>query len=1050
MTNTLFLATLFGIEYLIAYAIIAAISIGAGLLLRAKSQSNQAAQATDQPTNQSVRGGYIPLVMGRRRVGTCFLWTGDREEVQESMGLTGGGKGGGGGGDIKQLVYNERGWIGLCCGKAVAIYGIYKDGRPLANSKFAQPFAPSGSKIDFEKDGSAFIYWGSDHGDPALDGLGLLNVASGIASKWEGVCFLLFDRLRLGTVARWGNLEFDVRTCPPVDIPGFDTTKIIIPGIVDSSEDGWNPAVCIYILLTDISPLGCAVPRCRVDITSFVTAANTLYTEGLGANILFQDGQVGDAVVGAILEDIGAMLFEVDGRIGLKLIRTVASPIIIDDSVMQPPFEEIDRFHRAIQLDQVVFSYANIGREFAPDIVNLDDDGNSDFGTKRRQRKVALTIATNETVAWKIANRRVVEGFTPLAKYGIKFIRDFKTLNPGDVCRHPVLGDLRLIEIKFDANSADTNCLFIQDNYGAAPNYTDPDDGGTTTPVGAPLNDIIYQVLELSRIAYKLSGASDGLPQFLAFRVRGAPTVSKARIWFGIDPLELTAIQLTTKRQCGGWLTEAYRQTHNAIDREVGFTVNILSHYPVNYTDAQKVSYCQDIAASIPVGATNTFTSGNIYALIQNYVYIGSGAQTTTVSNSAEVVYVKTITAGVTQVIGGVTVVVQYKLSGIVRGRYDTMNQSHASGSTVIFYQKNLTGQTPASATRETALNGLNYFTRSTALNSNGIETPLISSPKSNITPLQLKLYSPQPSKWVLWGEALSSPKPLGDASEGTDPTWFGKTAFNNTGLWSINAVASHTNSYALKVIAIAPYVEILSAICVDFDYGHEGVVAKAAGVGNDSVGETELCKTKWVLKVKCSLYNIQTNLFDTITLKTIEVCNPASADLSGVGANQSRFIGKMSVKYTKTMHQADMQTISDYSNGGGTGDYINCASYRDRTAREAQRDPLNRFGTANTFVIGDVYTVQGGKGGLPNGTEIKCFYLELENSLVGVSPSIMQASRHYYSHTQGLKYRFGAQIQGTSNVDDSLHSGSSTLDTPPTITKNVPQDPYYIPPESI
>ena len=966
------LAAFFGIDFLIAAALLSAVSIGAGLLLRRKSTASSLEQM-DQPSHQTVRGGFIPVVMGRRRVGSCFLWTGDRLEVEEVVGSVPGGKGfGGGSQDVKQTVYFERGWIALCADRAFKIHGIYKDGRLVENSGFSSPFMPSGSKIDFGKDGAAYIFWGRNHkrSNPALV---MLNDITGIQSRWENVCWMWFDRLRLGTVARWGNLEFDIETAPPSGVCGFTAPPAV--------GEGWNPALCIVILLNEEAPVGCAIPSCRIDFSSFSAVGAAMAQEGLSANILLQDGQTAETVIAGILEDIGAMLYEVDGKIGIRLVRKVTSPIEVDDSVMLPPYEEIDRFHRVTQVDQVVYTYPNLNRDFAGDIVNIEDDGTAETGTKRRQKRVALTIATDEDVAWKIANRRLQENFAPLAKYGIKFIRDFKSMLPGAVVRHNILGDLRLIELKYDATSPTTECLFVQDVYGESPDYTDPDDGGTGGgTVEAPLGDLAFRIFEVPRSELQRQNYTDTLKVYAVLRIRKRPSVTRAVLYRGENTTSLVAVTGTTRRQFGGFLVNPLSSGSDY--NEADAIIDIFGTAFDGNTPSDKRKHALDMAGSIPTTGSTSVWSGGIVVIL--------GSQ-----GNEEVCYAKGIEAYATASIDGKDqLTVKYLIRGLIRARSDTKARDHAAGVPVFVFSSANNNQVPL-AVNDTTTAELTLYHRSRAVNANGAQISLTASPASNIT-VEGKWEKAKPVKFMWCGEKVPMPD-LGIPAT-SNPNYKNKTA-------PFTAMRT-LNTYAVG--DVSGVVQPRAAICMELTYPSS---TYAAGAGSQPYGGStsgsstpvppnELPQDRFVLEVWFVPLE-QTGLGTFVRaapqkIREQTVVNPESTEPSGSGSNAARFMGTVSIDYSSTMHQEDRDAVAAL--------LAENPWYVDRLVRDGD-DAAGQFFTP---VIGDVAAEDG---------VTPIFYLRVAHYLVNAPNGVPASVRYYNSYDTGLMHRIGTPIHDANRL---------------------------------
>lgn len=166
----------------------------------------------DKPTTLADRGSYVPLVLGRRRIGYLFGWAGNRDVKQEVTGETG-GKGGGGSKKTYANVYHEDGWHILCVGPVWALHGIRQEGIVIFGDTITQNTTPSGSVIDLGKEGAFQIFWGEC--DQPINTM--LGTGIGINSRWPHVCSIYWISKRLGTSARWGTIDYELEVLPTID-----------------------------------------------------------------------------------------------------------------------------------------------------------------------------------------------------------------------------------------------------------------------------------------------------------------------------------------------------------------------------------------------------------------------------------------------------------------------------------------------------------------------------------------------------------------------------------------------------------------------------------------------------------------------------------------------------------------------------------------------------------------------------------------------------------------------------------------------------------------
>ncbi|RLE43880.1 hypothetical protein DRJ22_06410, partial [Candidatus Woesearchaeota archaeon] len=192
-----------GLVSLGLFALGVGLSLLAAYLLRPKIKSQDA-----PPTALSVRGAYIPWIMGRCRVKPIFGWAGHRFRRRERA------HSGKGGSMFKPKIkiYYEEGWHILSIGPVTALYGIYEGKRALFEGVLTPESHPSGSLLDLGKQGQARIYWGETT-QPVNTVLGDSSRV-GISSRWPGICYIHWEEKRLGESPIWPMLEYWIERRP--------------------------------------------------------------------------------------------------------------------------------------------------------------------------------------------------------------------------------------------------------------------------------------------------------------------------------------------------------------------------------------------------------------------------------------------------------------------------------------------------------------------------------------------------------------------------------------------------------------------------------------------------------------------------------------------------------------------------------------------------------------------------------------------------------------------------------------------------------------------
>ena len=703
-----------GLELFIAYMIIAAVFIGVGLALRQGAANSALDQNTDSPQANTVRGGMMPIVFGRRRLGATWLWVGDRQVVEEVIATVQGGKdsGGGGGKDITQKIYFESAWIGICANGAHIIHGIYRDSKKLENTSFNAGEIASGSKIDLGTDGSLYIFWGRDHGG---EGLVEIQNLTGVQSKFEFCCHIFIKRYRLGASVRWGQVEIDVTRRPPTTLPtgwqnfieyntmpwGYGGGDAYLefdqngqPSTYLSTTFGWNPAYVLLNLLCNGAPEGCGIPCSRINFLSFNQAAALFLSEGLMSNCLFQQGSVSESVIGAILEDLGCFLIDVEGKLTLYPVRLPRIKTAITDANIIPPYDEIQRSHRALVPDQLIFTYSSAARDFAQDTVEIEDDSNSQEFSKRRSRKIGLTIATNAKVAWEIANRRIQENLVPVAKHTLSIMRDFKNAKIGFVFTHPTLGDIRLVSISYDSESTTVKAEFVSDFFGSGATYVppdiivddaDPDDEPESTLLYKP---IYYKNLEISKFMLALSSQPTVAGLIYAPLIAHQSSfASRTNIFIGKTSDTLAFSNSTRLKSVAvQLLTDMNKDDFVFGETQLKTTFLDPSKRLSNVTFNRVIISVEDLVESEDSNEELLFLSNSVVAYKNSAInvdYKDNNSLYYQILIDDEIFSFSGFTTYASKTIGGVSKPISWVISGLVGGRLGTVPSNHTAGTVI-------------------------------------------------------------------------------------------------------------------------------------------------------------------------------------------------------------------------------------------------------------------------------------------------------------------------------------------------------------------------------
>ena len=198
----------------------------------------------DTPLTLSSRGSYLPLLIGRQKLGGILLDETTRRIVEENTSQTGGkGAGAGGAGNGQKVVYSRL-LVGLCVGPARRLRSIEMNGERIWPLEGTFPAGitpdthPSGSRLTLGGDpaaGSVVIYWGE--GDQPFNA-GMIGNGYPVASRLPFVCYAFFDELRLGSQGTVPSLNFDIEAAPYKPANTFGSSYLPLPFTLGGSN-GW-------------------------------------------------------------------------------------------------------------------------------------------------------------------------------------------------------------------------------------------------------------------------------------------------------------------------------------------------------------------------------------------------------------------------------------------------------------------------------------------------------------------------------------------------------------------------------------------------------------------------------------------------------------------------------------------------------------------------------------------------------------------------------------------------------------------------------------------
>ena len=174
------------------------------------------ASLDDALQSTATQGAFLPLVIGRARVGPVFAFVEDTTAGLKALvtrsGTLQSSFAKGNGGTPSPANYSERALHLLCVGPASELRSIYQNGELVWNGFITPATHPSGTTIHLDNnEGSFTVYWGFAD-DPTVNGLAL-SAAHGIDTRYPLAMKVLWDSKNLGQSRQWPRLEYEV-VCP--------------------------------------------------------------------------------------------------------------------------------------------------------------------------------------------------------------------------------------------------------------------------------------------------------------------------------------------------------------------------------------------------------------------------------------------------------------------------------------------------------------------------------------------------------------------------------------------------------------------------------------------------------------------------------------------------------------------------------------------------------------------------------------------------------------------------------------------------------------------
>ena len=604
------------------------IGIGLAYLASRLLASKQENPTQDQkPSTTSERGTFIPWILGRRRVGPVIGWVGDRSITKEDPEGAGGGKKDN---TPKIDIYHEGGWHILNSIPTYELTRIYQSGKIIFEGPINSSSHPSGSLIDLGTEGKFYIYWG-DHGAGVKNSY--LNGFVGVNSSWPNICFLVWNKKRLGPSAFWPQLEYEIYSKP------INTVLSQTPATLDG---GLNPAHCIAEALFAEWPNGLELDQDDWDLNSLEYVGEEAVEDITPASFMAADGEEVSGVLGGFLQDYGYMLpiSQTDGKLKFVPIREPSGIIKEIKEEMLTEVPEIVTNHGERPIDQMIFVFPDRAHRFRDMTISIAADGQAEYLSHARAKRVGLRTVVDFDSAAVLAERRGQEERAGGATIKIKANHAARTLEPGEplLC-YGIDEILRITSVKVAPKSGKVEINCITDFYAAKKSDFITNEGGGELIFQAPAEDLAKGFVEIPE--FFLGGVK--IIYGMILKIRAHNQITGSGIWLKLaSDSDYTYIGFTSVLITGGLLLE---------ELPINGPYHVIQGPLIDDKGP-------DIATIIDQTETN-FRLGRQLMVIDQ-----------------EIMFLDEITA-----VGG-----DFRLDGILRGRYGTKQQTHAVGTPVFIF----------------------------------------------------------------------------------------------------------------------------------------------------------------------------------------------------------------------------------------------------------------------------------------------------------------------------------------------------------------------------
>ncbi|MFG0318404.1 MAG: hypothetical protein ACF8XB_14115 [Planctomycetota bacterium JB042] len=412
---------------------------------------------------------------------------------------------------------------------------------------------------------------------------------------------------------------------------------------------GVNAAHGLYELLFDTYPHGIRLPKEIFSITSMNLLGERVVQEGLPLSLFAKDGMTAQALISALLQDLGCMIPLERGLYRFRLIRAPESSgevVALSNEAIAPPRPEVITDHDIRPDDRLQFTFADAARRFRDFPAVRRSDSQALLQGTPRLRKVPMPTVIELSVAEKVATRREQEEVSNASAIQLNVKHEGRRIAPGRMISFPDSPIIHLVTaVQKETDSSVAKLTAVANYYGvtAADIEDDEDVEESEEEVDEdPEPFEAFTVLEVPTFVSK------GKNRIVVPRLRHDALVGAAQIWISADDTSYKLAGKDFHLQAGGRLTEP-------LDLD-GFT--IIEEGPTFDAVGPDIAQVLDLT-----GNDAAWLAGEQVAVI-----------------NGEVFFLRNITA-----MGGSS----WRLDGLIRARFDTVRGEHAVDDFVFIFPLN-------------------------------------------------------------------------------------------------------------------------------------------------------------------------------------------------------------------------------------------------------------------------------------------------------------------------------------------------------------------------